>query len=51
MLDTILLVDYKEDIFDSFELWDFDFMLSGEHVTMPTPLGKTFNFFLSGVFT
>jgi hypothetical protein len=26
-------------------------MLGGEHVTMPTPTGKTFNFFLPGVFT
>jgi hypothetical protein len=26
-------------------------MLGGQHVTMPTPMGKTFNFFPPGVFT
>jgi hypothetical protein len=32
------------------EWWNFDITLGGEHVTLPTPTGKTFNFFLQGVF-
>jgi hypothetical protein len=36
MLDTTLLVN----VFDLFERWDFDITLGGEHVTMPTPMGK-----------
>jgi hypothetical protein len=44
-------VDCKDDIFDSLEQWNFDIMSGGEHVTTPTPTGKTFNFFLQGVFT
>jgi hypothetical protein len=50
MLDTTLLVDCKDNIFDSLEQWNFDIMLGGEHVTMPTPTSKIFNFFAQGVF-
>jgi hypothetical protein len=51
MLDMTLLVNYKDNILDLFEGWDFDITLGGEHVTTPTPTGKTFNFFPQGVFT
>jgi hypothetical protein len=51
MLDRTLLVDCKDDVFDLFEQWDFDITSGGEHVTMPTPMGKTFNFFPPSVFT
>jgi hypothetical protein len=49
-LDTTLLIDCKDNIFDSLERWNFDITSGGEHGTMPTPMGKTFNFFLQGVF-
>ncbi len=45
MLDMALLVDCKDNIVDLFERW------GGEHETMPMPTGKTFNFFLTGIFT
>jgi hypothetical protein len=45
------LLDYKDKVFDSFERWNFDITSGGEHVTMPTPMGKTFNFVPPGVFT
>jgi hypothetical protein len=51
MLDTRLLVNCKDNVFDLFEQCNFDITSGGEHVTMPTPMGKTFNFFLPGVFT
>ncbi len=41
----------KDNVFDLFELWNLDITLGGEHVTTPTLIGKTFNFFLPGVFT
>jgi hypothetical protein len=49
-LDTTLLVDCKDDVFDLLEHWNFDITLGGKHVTMPTPTIKTYNFFLQGVF-
>ncbi len=51
MLDTTLLNDCEDNVFVLFEWWDFDITLGGEHVTVPTPTSKTFNFFLPGVFT
>ncbi len=51
MLDKTSLINCKDDVFDLFEQCDFDITLGGEHVTMPTPTGKTVNFFLPGVFT
>ncbi len=50
MLDTTSLVDCKDNVFDSSEQWNFDITSGGEHVTMPTPMGKTFNLFPQGVF-
>jgi hypothetical protein len=50
MLDTTLLVDCKDNVFDSLERWIFDITLGGEHATMPTPTGKIFSFFPQGVF-
>jgi hypothetical protein len=43
------LIDCKDDVFDLFEQWNFDITSGGEHVTTPTPMGKTFNFFPPGV--
>jgi hypothetical protein len=45
MLDTTLLNDCEDNVFDSLERWNFDITLGDEHVTAPTPTGKTFNFF------
>jgi hypothetical protein len=50
MLDTTLLDNCKDDVFDLLEQWNFDITSGGEHVTMPTPMGKTLNFFPQGVF-
>jgi hypothetical protein len=51
MLDMTLLINCKDDVFDLFEQCNFGIMLGGEHVTGPTPMGKTFNVFPPGVFT
>jgi hypothetical protein len=50
MLDTTLLEDCKDDVFDLLERWILDITSGGEHVTTPIPMGKTFNFFLQGIF-
>jgi hypothetical protein len=50
MLDTTSLDNCKDNVFDLLERWNFDILLGGEHVTKPTPMGETFNFFLQGVF-
>ncbi len=50
MLDTTSLVDCKDVVFDSLEQWNLDITSGGEHVTTPTPTGKTFNFFPQGIF-
>jgi hypothetical protein len=50
-LDTTLVNDCKDNVFDLLEQWNFDITLGGEHVTTPTPTSKTFNFFPPGVFT
>jgi hypothetical protein len=50
MLDTTLLDDCKDNVFDLLEQWNFDITLGGEHITMATPTSKIFNFFLQGVF-
>jgi hypothetical protein len=41
----------EDNIFDLLEQWNFNITSGGEHVTMPTPMGKTFNFFPQRVFT
>jgi hypothetical protein len=50
MLDSTSLDNCKDNVFDSVEQWNFDIMLDGEHITMPTPTGKIFNFFPQGGF-
>ncbi len=50
MLETTLFNDCKENVFDLLKQWNFDIPSGGEHITIPTPMGKTFNFFPQGVF-
>jgi hypothetical protein len=51
MLDMTSFVNCKDNVFDWFEQWNFGITLVGEHVTMPTQTGITFDFFLPGYFT